>query len=131
MLGETSSSAIVGVSDIDRSRRFYRDMLGLELLADADGPVIVFRTGATRLVVYASNEAGGNRANAVVWDAGADFGAIVAALQARGVVFEHYPDMEGVTLEGDVHAAGSLRMVWFKDPDGNILHVNTMSPEAG
>jgi len=28
------------------------------------------------------------------------------------------PDM---TLEGDVHVAGKMRVAWFRDPDGNIL----------
>lgn len=25
--------------------------------------------------------------------------------------------------DGDVHVAGPLRLAWFKDPDGNILHL--------
>jgi hypothetical protein len=25
-----------------------------------------------------------------------------------------------------IHRAGDFRMVWFKDPDGNILHLNSM-----
>ena len=27
---------------------------------------------------------------------------------------------------GDIHRAGDMKLVWLKDPDGNILHLNTM-----
>lgn len=26
-----------------------------------------------------------------------------------------------MTLEGDVHVGGGMRVAWFKDPSGNIL----------
>ncbi|MBV8645655.1 MAG: VOC family protein, partial [Candidatus Eremiobacteraeota bacterium] len=45
-----------------------------------------------------------------------------ATLRANGVTFEHYDLPDGVR-EGDVHVFGSLRTVWFKDPDGNILSI--------
>jgi hypothetical protein len=32
--------------------------------------------------------------------------------------------MPGGELDGDVHSFGDFKAVWFKDPDGNILHVN-------
>ena len=123
MLKDKSSSAIVAVSDITRARAFYSETLGLELQDDAMGEVLVFRTGGTSLVVYKSDFASSNRANAVVWDVGDDIEAITAALKAKGVSFEHYPGMD---LQGDIHVAGPMKLVWFKDPDGNILHLNNM-----
>ena len=123
MLKDKSSSAIVAVSDITRARAFYGETLGLELQDDSMGEVLVFRTGDTSLVVYRSDAAGSNRANAVVWDVGEEIEGITAALKAKGVSFEHYP---GPELQGDIHVAGPMKMVWFKDPDGNILHLNNM-----
>ena len=26
--------------------------------------------------------------------------------------------------DGDIHTDGDFKAVWFKDPDGNILHIN-------
>jgi catechol 2,3-dioxygenase-like lactoylglutathione lyase family enzyme len=124
MLKDKSSSAIVAVSDIDRARSFYRDTLGLEIVED-DDMVIVFATGQTHLVVYKSDEAGTNRANAVVWDATGDIERIVADLAAKGITFERY-DIEGTEYRDGIHHAGDMKMVWFKDPDGNILHINQM-----
>ena len=125
MLKDHDSAAIVAVADLDRARRFYGDMLGLELADEAaEEGVLVYRTGATRLVVYPSDEAGTNRANAVVWGVGEDIDAIVGALEAKGAAFEHYPDIG--RLEGTMHRIGDAKLVWLKDPDGNILHLNNM-----
>ncbi len=124
MLRDKSSSAIVAVTDIDRAKTFYARVLGLDLVDDSMGEVLVFRTGATHLVVYCSDAAGSNRANAVVWGVGDEIEAIAAELKAKGAAFEHYPDIG--TLEGDVHVAGDMKMVWLRDPDGNILHLNNM-----
>jgi catechol 2,3-dioxygenase-like lactoylglutathione lyase family enzyme len=126
MLRDKSSSAILAVSDIGRATAFYRDTLGLEIETEEMEDVVVFRTGDTSLVVYVSDAAGSNRANAVVWGVGDEVDAIAADLKRKGVTFEHYPDMPDVRLEGDVHVSGAMRMVWFKDPDGNILHLNNM-----
>ena len=122
MLKDKDSAAIVAVTDMARARHFYADTLGLELL-DGDDNVAQFKTGATKLVVYVSDFAGTNQANAAVWGVGEDIEAIVKDLKAKGVSFEHY---EGMELDGDIHRAGTFRMVWFKDPDGNILHINSM-----
>lgn len=126
MLKDKPSSAIVAVSDIARARNFYANTLGLELADENMGGALGFRTGDTWLVVYRSDEAGTNRANAVVWSCGDEIDEIVKELQAKGVAFEHYPDLEGTRLEGDIHVAGRMKMVWFKDPDGNILHLNNI-----
>ncbi len=125
MLKDKSSSAIVAVSDIDRARRFYQDTLGLDVVDDSMGEVLVFRTGDTHLVVYRSIAAGTNRANAVVWAVGDEVDAIVADLRKKGVTFEHYPDI-GTFVDGAIHKVDEFKMVWIKDPDGNILHFNSM-----
>lgn len=125
MLKDHDSSAIVAVADLDRARRFYGDLLELEPAEGGEEEgVVVYRTGATRLVVYRSDHAGTNRANAVVWGVGDALDSIVAALEAKGAAFEHYPEIG--RLEGNVHLADGMKLVWLKDPDGNILHLNSM-----
>ena len=125
MLKDHDSAAILAVANLDRAHTFYGDILGLERAGQGkEEGVLVYRTGATRLVVYRSDHAGTNRANAAVWGVGGELDSIVAALEAKGVSFEHYPDLG--RLEGNVHVAGGARLAWFKDPDGNILHINDM-----
>ncbi|RIY01331.1 VOC family protein [Aureimonas flava] len=129
MLADKTSSAIVAVADMERARAFYGTSLGLPCVEQGD-EVCVYATGPTHLVVYRSREAGTNRANAAVFDAAGEIEAIVADLAAKGVAFEHY-EMDGVTYRDGIHWAGDAKMVWFKDPDGNILHINDMPRPVG
>lgn len=126
MLKDWNSAAIVAVKDIERARRFYEETLGLTAGEDSMPQVLGFKTGDTWLIIYESETAGTNRANAVVWGVGDEIDAITADLKAKGVTFEHYPETGGMRLEGDIHVAGPMKMVWFKDPDGNVLHLNNM-----
>jgi catechol 2,3-dioxygenase-like lactoylglutathione lyase family enzyme len=124
MLKDHNSNAIVASRDLQKSKRFYTETLGLDLTADSD-EVFTVKTGGTLLNVYRSKEAGTNRANAVVWDCGDEIEDIVSQLRARGVAFEHYPDL-GMEIDGDLHVQDGFKAAWFKDPDGNILHINSM-----
>lgn len=111
------------MADIDRARAFYEDTLGLTRIPGGEeSGVLGFRTGDTRLTVYRSDFAGTNQANAVTWDMNGDLVETVNDLEAKGVVFETYPEMD-MTLNGVIHEAGPVRLVWFRDPDGNILHL--------
>lgn len=122
MLKDRDSAAIVAVTDMARSRDFYSRILGLAQVGGDDN-VMQFSTGATKLVVYRSEFAGTNKANAVVWGVGEEIDDIVADLAAQSVSFEHYPGMD---YKDGIHSSGEFKMVWFKDPDGNILHLNNM-----
>ena len=125
MLGNHDSSAIVAVSDLEAARAFYGDTLDLPLSDEGEEEgVLVYRTGATKLVVYQSEFAGTNRANSVVWGVGEELDSIVATLEAKGATFEHYPDIG--RLEGNIHVVGDAKLAWLKDPDGNLLHINSM-----
>ncbi|MDH6170968.1 catechol 2,3-dioxygenase-like lactoylglutathione lyase family enzyme [Variovorax boronicumulans] len=122
MLGNINAVANLAVKDLAVARRFYEDILGLAQI-DAEGDeVVVYRSGNTRINVYRSSFAGTNQATAVTWSVDGDIGRLVAALQAKGVRFEHY-DIPGATLEGDIHVTGDMKVAWFKDPDGNILNL--------
>jgi catechol 2,3-dioxygenase-like lactoylglutathione lyase family enzyme len=121
-----SATATVAVKDIDTARRFYEEKLGLEPLSHEGGHgMVTYRTGGSSLLVYTSQFAGTNQATSVTWGLGGDFDDIVRALQAKGVAFEHYDGLPGVVRDGDVHRAGDAKLVWLKDPDGNIHHLNS------
>lgn len=124
MLKDHSSNAIVASRDLKKAKKFYTETLGLDLAEESD-EVFTVKTGDTALNVYQSDEAGTNRANAVVWDCGDEIDQIVADLKSRGVSFEHYPEL-GMDIKGDLHVANGFKAAWFKDPDGNILHINSM-----
>jgi catechol 2,3-dioxygenase-like lactoylglutathione lyase family enzyme len=120
MLGDSEAIATIAVKDLTTARKFYEGTLGLELTRATGTEALTFKTGRSELIVYRSPNAGTNKATAVSWRVGRELDAIVAALKARGVSFEHY-DLPGLTQKGDVHAFGELKTAWFKDPDGNII----------
>ena len=125
MLANTDAIATVGVRDIAAARTFYRDVLELQENSERSHypDFLTYRSGAVRVLVYQSTYAGTNQATAITWDLGDQLEAVVAALAAKNVRFEHY-DMPGMRLEGDIHVADGMKAAWLKDPDGNILSLN-------
>lgn len=122
MLGSNDVVACLGVSDLDAAKQFYGETLGLEVGMDTPGG-IYYKSGSTGVFVYPTSFAGSNKATAAAWNV-QDVPGAVEELKGKGVSFEHYPDMPGVTLEGDVHSMeGGMQAAWFKDPDGNILNL--------
>ena len=119
MLRDKDAMATVAVKDIKAARTFYEGTLGLKAVEGQPPGVVTYRTGGSTLVVYESPYAATNKATAVTWPVGAEVEAVVQALKARGVAFEHY-DWPGITRQGDLHVADGMKVAWFKDPDGNI-----------
>lgn len=124
MLKDKDSAAMIAVKDLDRAKAFYGETLGLELDPMSGDEVAVFKTGKTVACVYVSEFAGTNKANAIVWGVGDEIETIVADLAGKGVTFEHY-EVPDTTYADGIHTSGDFKMVWFKDPDGNILHLNS------
>ena len=120
MLKDSEAIATIAVKDLTVARKFYEGTLGLGVVNATGSEALTFKTGRADLIVYRSQYAGSNKATAVNWRVGDELDAIVAALKAKGVAFEHY-DLPGLTQKGDVHAFGEFKTAWFKDPDGNII----------
>ena len=122
MLGNINAVANLAVRDLEVARQFSEGTLGLTPVdAQCEG-LVAYRSGDSTLYVYQSDYAGTNQATAVTWNVGDRVEAIVDALKAKGVSFEHY-DLPGTTLHNDVHDGNSMKVAWFKDPDGNLLNL--------
>jgi catechol 2,3-dioxygenase-like lactoylglutathione lyase family enzyme len=122
IIAEIDAQPTVAVKSLDRAKAFYGGALGLRPVGPAMGPVQAYLAGRTVIIVYESPFAGTNQGTAITWPVGSRFDEAIGELQAKGVKFEHY-DMPGVTRNDDVHEAGGMKLAWFKDPDGNIIHV--------
>jgi catechol 2,3-dioxygenase-like lactoylglutathione lyase family enzyme len=129
MLGDKTVIPALAVADMERARDFYENTLGLKQAPGlpTDVGAVVYQAGSSAVLVYQSAYAGTNQATAAAWGVGDDFDAIVDELRSKGVTFERYDDLPDTTREGDVHIAGEMKSVWFKDPDGNILNVGNVS----
>jgi catechol 2,3-dioxygenase-like lactoylglutathione lyase family enzyme len=124
MLAAKEAMATIAVTNLDRAKKFYGDTLGLKLADDDMDEVAIYRSGDSTIVVYESEFAGTNKATSATWGVGDELDSIVSTLKKKGVPFEHY-NMPGTKLEGDIHRAGDFKAAWFRDPDGNILHINS------
>lgn len=122
MIADKDAIAMIAVKDLAAAGRFYEEVLGLAKLDSPEEQVLIYRSGSTKLNVYQSQYAGTNKATTVSWNVGSEIAAVAAKLKSQGVKFEHY-DMPGLTLEGDIHVGGHMKVAWFRDPDGNILSI--------
>lgn len=120
MLGNRDAIAMIAVKNLTTAKAFYEGTLELPRMDTPEPEVLNYKTGHSQISVYKSQYAGTNQATTITWPVGDQLEGIVQALKAKGVQFEHY-DLPQMTHEGDIHVAGPLRVVWFKDPDGNIL----------
>ncbi|MBZ9992355.1 VOC family protein [Mesorhizobium sp. BH1-1-4] len=122
MLANSNATANLAVKDLAKAKAFYEGTLGLEQVHDEGGELIVYKSGDTTINVYRSQFSGTNKATAVTWMVGDKIADVVNGLKSKGVAFEHY-EMPGLTMEGDLHVGGGMKVAWFKDPDGNILNL--------
>ncbi len=126
MLGDKDVCATIAVRDMAAATEFYGEVLGLQASNESPGGTF-FKSGNSGVFVYPSpGVAGTNKATYAAWSV-TDVEGTIEGLKAKGVSFEHYDDLPGVTREGDVHIMGAMKAAWFKDPDGNILSFSNMS----
>ena len=127
MLSEYPAFTILLSLDLDASRRFYRDVLGLEIIREDKDDRIVFRCGGgTQLVVTKSTVGTSDTQTQMAWRV-PDIHAAVADLRSRGVRIEEYKEPDPVTVNG-IADMGHSWAAWFIDPSRNVLAVVQPKP---
>ena len=128
MLAGARIAANVPFSDVEAAIRFYGDTLGLVLKERrSDLPEnreAEFEAGDGTLLVYESVGAGQSR-HTVAGFRVDDIEEAVRSLRERGVVFEEY-DLPDLKTENGITAVGDVRAAWCRDPDGNILAIESV-----
>ena len=122
MLSQESVQPMLPVRDLGVAAGFYEKTLRLTPVDVQPGIAVTYRSGGTTLCVYQSNFGGTNQGTAALWEVD-DVDETVEELKSKGVTFERYDDLPGLTRKGDVHEGGTLKVAWFKDPGGNILSI--------
>lgn len=114
-------STLIVVKDIERARKFYEDLFGLELLQDNDGNMIlsdgialqdeaIWKKFTGRDVILENNAC-------ELYFEERDIDGFVEKLEA------YYPEVEYVNRLM-THSWGQT-VVRFYDPDGNLIEVGT------
>lgn len=121
MVGDGRISAVLCSTDLDRSRAFYEETVGLELSPETIPNHLLFDCGnGTTLLVYGRpSPNAADHTQVRFWTS--DVEADVRALAGRGVVFESYDFPTLKTVDHVATVAGIGRSAWFKDPDGNTI----------
>lgn len=115
------------VDNLGRSVAFYRDTLGLPLIATFDPPGLAFfDLGGTRLLL----EAGAP--SALLYLRVDDIDRRFAELRAAGVTFEGEPHLIHRDDDGRFGPAGSEEwMAFFRDSEQNLLGLVERRLDAG
>ena len=120
ILEASKPALIICTRDRARATAFYRDTLGLTV-AYEDSFAAVFNIGGVTLRVSTVADFMPHEHTILGFNV-PDVEATVKALREKGMAFIYpgFPQDEfGIlTLPG-----GTLRVAWFKDPDGNVLSV--------
>ena len=122
MLRDTPFVGFVLITDAERAKAFYCDVLGLSVVHEDGFAVVLDVAGATlRLALVADvPEPAGTNAG---WHV-ADINGTARELAAAGVVFERFDGMEQDD-DGVWHPPGGGGVAWFRDPDGNRLSLSS------
>jgi predicted enzyme related to lactoylglutathione lyase len=130
----TTEGAFSGfsVDDIDTARRFYGEVLGLDVETNEMGFLSLHLASGADVLIYGKDDH--EPASFTVLNFPVDdIDAAVDDLNARGVVTKIYSDDEFPSdHRGVVRGEGGPPIAWFKDPAGNVLSVlQEPAQEAG
>jgi catechol 2,3-dioxygenase-like lactoylglutathione lyase family enzyme len=117
---------VVAVTDLERSRAFYEDKLGLDGVPTPGGWTVSGDYGTVINLLPGVSDAG-----SASWPVATfrvdEVSDTVRALRERGVPFLG-PDDIPFDLDGNGVSTGQegLRVAWMRDPDGNILTIYSL-----
>jgi catechol 2,3-dioxygenase-like lactoylglutathione lyase family enzyme len=111
------------VADLDRSIKFYRDVLGLSLLFTAPPGLAFFRCGGVRIMLASAAQSGSEeKMTSTLYFRVTDIHRSAEVLAKRGVTFERDAHLVASLPDHDLY------MAFFRDPDHHLLAL--MSEQA-
>jgi len=113
-------AARIPVQDLDRSRAFYSEKLGLEPVEERPGGLRYQCAGGEFSLFESAGAASGDHTQ-MAWEV-EDFDATVEELRARGVSFEEFGIAEVPGHYPSKRASGE-KAAWFRDIDGNLFGI--------
>jgi predicted enzyme related to lactoylglutathione lyase len=124
MFRDTKAFSGFSVSNTNEAKRFYGEVLGLEVTENEAMPGILHLhiSGGNNILIYPKpnhEPASFTILNFPV----KNVEEAVEALTQRGIRFEIYNDENLKTDEKGIFRGGGPTIAWFKDPAGNILSV--------
>ncbi len=128
MLHDAQLVAFLATTDLDRSREFFVEHIGLSCIEQTPY-ACVFDVQGTPLRVTLVNEMRAAPYTVVGWVVD-DIAECVRALANHGVNLERFAGMAQDDI-GVWTTPGGDRVAWFKDPDDNVLSLTQFATGAG
>jgi catechol 2,3-dioxygenase-like lactoylglutathione lyase family enzyme len=120
MLGAARLQTLVWTADRARAQIFYSECLGLKLKGESLGALVYdVGGGDLRVSPVPSTEPS---THTVLGFAVEDIDSIVGEFEKRALKAERFPNFQH-DERGVCRAPDGTRVVWFRDPDGNLLSV--------
>ena len=125
MFKDTKAFSGFSVNDIPKAKKFYGQVLGLEV-SEAHGLLNLHLAGGTKVLVYPKPDHTPATFTILNFPV-ANIEEAVDKLTKSGVRFERYEGNLKTDEKGIFRGGGPL-IAWFKDPAGNTLSVLEESP---
>ena len=122
MLSDTRVVATLPVSDLERARRFYNEMLSLKPLQELPEGLLYECADGSRFLLYVTTGVPVGEHTQLAFVA-SDLESEVADLKSDGVVFEEY-DLPNLKTVHSIAYTRSGQSAWFRDSEGNLLALN-------
>lgn len=128
MLNRFYVNPILPAQDGDRARKFYRDVLGLDLLTGPTDDPMVFGAAKGSSIALSEMPDRVPPPYPMISFMVAGIEDVVAALKARGATFRapapgSFAGVDG-TAVGDVMDFGSAKSAFLEDSEGNVIALN-------
>ena len=121
MLGTSNVHPILLSKDLDRTREFYHDRLGLDILSESDHKIEFRCGGGTKLAVSKSTIGTSDSQTQIGWEVD-DLQAEIDDIRSRGVPIEEY-DLPELKTRNGIADVGFALMAWIIDPGKNALAI--------
>jgi len=122
--------AVLRAENLERAKKFYTDVLGLEEDTSLSGQGMAFFSAGmgSQFTIYERPGMPAPQNTTLAFPVATEaFDAIADELRGTGVVFEEYdiPQIGLKTVNG-VAVMDGIKSAWFKDPEGNIVNLVSM-----
>jgi catechol 2,3-dioxygenase-like lactoylglutathione lyase family enzyme len=127
MLSAAEFVAFGAISDAARARAFYCGILGLQVREETEFALVLDANGVELRLQKVGNVTAADHTQ-LGWQVAA-IAPIARQLVERGVVPKRYSSLEQDEW-GIWTSPGGAQVLWFADPDGNLLSLTQMKDAA-
>ncbi len=121
MLKHSKAFSGFSVNDIKKAKKFYSEVLGLEVTDNPMGLIELHIDGSNKIIIYPKPNH--EPATFTILNFPVEnIDKTVDELTAKGIVFEQYKELR-TDAKGISRNPHGPKIAWFKDSAGNILSV--------